>query len=475
MSVRKLVITLFCCFVGGCFAQKPPDSNLFVQISQKDPRYLALSDGSTFIPVGANICFPRLITQETEVLAYYERYFQQLAANGGNFTRIWLSVPLFEVENKEAGSYDVQQAERMDKVLALAKKYTIRVKFCLEHFRKITNSPAPFPSSVPFDRPVYAADIATMEDFFLTEKGKKRYLDRVDFLAKRYGNNPTVFGWELWNEVNAVNVKQKEILLKWTQEMLMEVKKRLPRQLVMQTLGSFDSESSSELYRHYSQLPQNQLAQVHRYLDTGAALAICQAPMDELGSDAVRTLKRFSPEKPVILSEVGGVEPHHAGPLKLYEKDTLGTLLHDILFAPFFSGAAAPGQSWHWDYYIEKNNLWWHFGRFMEAVKGFDPIAEKAETLVKSLPDQLKMYGLTGTKTTLLWLRDGAVTWKTELAEGQPARTVSGQLLQNPIKNARKVSFYDPWKNRWTQGEISADGKIDLPKFRRSLIVKLEK
>jgi len=297
---------------------------------------------------------------------------------------------------------------------------------------------------------------------------------KIFFCPKR-GNNPTVFGWELWNEVNAVNVKQKAILLKWTQEMLIEVKKRLPRQLVMQTLGSFDSESSSELYRHYSQLPQNQLAQVHRYLDTGAALAICQAPMDELGSDAVRTLRRFSPEKPVILSEVGGVEPHHAGPLKLYEKDTVGTLIHDILFAPFFSGAAAPGQSWHWDYYLEKNKLWWHFGRFVEAVKGFDPITEKSESFYETLSNQLKMYGLRGTKTTLLWLRDGAATWKTELAEGQPARMVSGRQLKATLKNARKVSFYDPWKNRWIKGKVSANGTIDLPDFRRSLIVKLEK
>ncbi|AEI51976.1 hypothetical protein Runsl_5687 (plasmid) [Runella slithyformis DSM 19594] len=475
MYVRKSVITLLCCFIGQCFAQKPPASDLFVQVNQKDARYLALSDGSTFIPIGANICFPRLISKETDVLAYYDHYFRQLAANGGNFTRIWLSVPLFEVENKEAGKYDVQQAERIDKVLALAKKYTIRVKFCLEHFRKITNSPAPFPSSVPFDRPVYAADIATMEDFFLTEKGKKRYLDRVDFFAKRYGNNPTVFGWELWNEVNAVNVKDKEMLLKWTQEMLVEVKKRLPRQLVMQTLGSFDSEAATELYRHYSQLPQNQLAQAHRYLDTGAALAICQAPMDELGSDAVRTLKRFSPDKPVILSEVGGVEPHHAGPLKLYEKDSLGILLHDLLFAPFFSGAAAPGQSWHWDYYLEKNSLWWHFGRFSEAVSRFDPVVEKAESFVDTLSNQLKLYGLRGTKTTLLWLRDGAVNWKTELAEGQPARVISGQQLTASLKNARKVSFYDPWENRWTQGTISPEGKINLPDFSRSLIVKLEK
>ena len=475
MSLVRVFLLLGVCLTMKVFAQKPFSQDLFVEISKKDPRYLAFSDGRTFMPVGANICFPRGITEENEVLKYYARYFEEMAANGGNFTRIWLSVPVFEVEHEKAGSYDLKIAERIDAVLALARKHQIKVKFCLEHFRKITNSPAPFPSSVPFDRPVYDGKIATMDAFFLTATGKKCYLDRVDFLAKRYANNPTVFGWELWNEINSVNVKEKEALLQWTREMLAEVKKRFPRQLVMQSLGSFDHEPATEMYRRYTELPQNQLAQVHRYLDMGAKLPVCQAPMDELSSDAVLTLKGFNAGKPVILSEVGGVEPNHAGPSKLYEKDTLGTLLHDMLFAPFFAGAAAPGQSWHWDYYIEKHRLWWHFARFNEALSGFDPIAEKAHSLLKKLPDNLKMYGLEGQKTTLLWIRDGNVHWKTELAEGQSARMVSGQKLRIPLKNVRKVSFYDVWKNRWTKGKISPDGTLELPAFSRSLIVKLEK
>lgn len=58
--------------------------------------------------------------------------------------------------------------------------------------------------------------------------------------------------------------------------------------------------------------------------------------MDSLASQAVVLLRNMVVDKPVILSEVGAVEAHHSGPSKLYESDTLGVLLHDLIFAPFF-------------------------------------------------------------------------------------------------------------------------------------------
>ena len=41
-----------------------------------------------------------------------------------------------------------------------------------------------------------------------------------------------------------------------------------------------------------------------------------------------------------------------------------GIILHDVLFAPFFAGAAGPGHCWHWNVYVDRNNLWHHFARF---------------------------------------------------------------------------------------------------------------
>ena len=122
-------------------------------------------------------------------------------------------------------------------------------------------------------------------------------------------------GWELWNEINSVSFSEGIAgELEWTREMLPIVKSYFPHHLVMQSLGSFDNEKYQEWYMDFSSLSNNEIAQVHRYLDPGATWDICQAPMDSLGA----------------------VEAHHSGPSKLYESDTLGVLLHDLIFAPFF-------------------------------------------------------------------------------------------------------------------------------------------
>ncbi|GAB2767326.1 hypothetical protein GCM10027275_07050 [Rhabdobacter roseus] len=446
----------------------------FVKVSSQDSRYLAFENDSVFIPVGPNICFPRSELNTQGIRDYYERYFQKLSQNGGNYTRIWLSAPHFEVEPDRPGVYDTGLAERTDALVALAAKYGIRIKFCLEHFRKLTNAPARFAGSVAFDRPPYASQVPTMESFFESKKGKDLYLNRVEFLAHRYAENPVVMGWELWNEINAVPLQDPQRLLNWTKEMLPRVKAKFPRQLLMQSMGSMDNPSSLELYRTYVQLPDNDIAQVHRYLDEGAALPICQAPMDELASDAVRTLRSFSPDKPVILSEVGAVEPHHAGPSRLYAKDTAGILLHDLLFAPFFSGAAAPGQSWHWEYYIEKNNLWWHFGRFRQAITAYDPVAQKAQATEARRVNSLKIYALEGKTTSLYWIRDATCNWKTELLEGQMPQPVPSQVLNLHPKKAKRISFYDPWKNTWTVARKSSGSRVEIPAFTRSLVVRID-
>lgn len=450
----------------GCSREQP-----FVKVSKVNPRYLELATGKTFIPVGPNICFPRLVTKGDSLLSYYDHYFGKLAANGGNFTRVWLSVPLLEIEQEQPGIYDPGTIALIDGLVNLGEKHGIYVKFCLEHFRKITGAPAPFPSSVPFDKPVYRDQVTSMEEYFSGEAGKELFLARASFLAERYRKRPQVFGWELWNEINTVGV-EKSLLLEWTTEMLQKIKEKSPAQLVMQTLGSYDSESQHALYKVYSALGGNEIAQAHRYLDAGAALPVCQAPMDELAADAIRNLLSFATAKPVILSEAGAVEPNHAGPAKLYEKDTLGILLHDILFAPFFSGAAAPGQSWHWDYYIENQDLWWHFARFNEAIGGFDPISENAEPFYEITDDGLKIYGLKGRTQSLIWVRDGASDWKTELVEGVLAGHNKGNTITVDLPAIKRVAFYDPWTGSRVSGAPGPE--LSLPDFQRSVVVRIE-
>lgn len=460
---------LFFSLLSLCFAKPVLGQEGFVRVNSRNPRYLE-TNGKTFIPVGPNICFARGITHPDSVVAYYSNYFLKLAAAGGNFTRIWLSVPVFDPEKTKAGEYDPSTLTLIDEVLDLAKKHGIRVKFCLEHFRRLTGAPAPFPTSVRFDKLVYEPIFRSMDEYFTSTKGHELFLGRVRKLAERYRNHPHVFGWELWNEMNTPYVSNPDIVLQWTRHMLPAVKAQFPNHLVMQTLGSYESEHMDKLYRTYSGLPGNELAQAHRYIDEGAPLSICQAPMDELSADAVRQLLDIAADRPVILSEVGAVEPRHAGPSRFYPQDTLGVMLHDLLFAPFFTGAAGPGQSWHWDYYIEKNNLWWHFARFREAIGDFDPVKEEAVPIYweQKNPD-VRVYGLKGKSRTLLWIREASSNWKTEFIDRKPVAGIPGfKLKDDQLGRVKKWEYYDPWKNCWT------GGKNRTPSFTRSILVKIQ-
>ena len=192
-------------------------------------------------------------------------------------------------------------------------------------------------------------------------------------------------------------------------------------------------------------------------------------------ADAVRTVLAYKPNRPVILAESGAVEPSHSGPSKLYAKDKAGIILHDVLFAPFFAGAAGPGHCWHWNQYVDRNNLWWQFARFAAVVKDLDPPAENFQPSMLEHP-RLRVYQLQGCHTLLLWCRDSQNTWQTELAQGQKPETLTGQKLDlsAALQNAAiaSVKIYDPWQDRWSDGALK-DGTLALPAFSRSIVVRI--
>jgi hypothetical protein len=444
----------------------------YVRVSARDSRYLELSDGSPYIPIGLNmIAPPRAGAGEEAAFAGLEEWLSKLAANRGNYIRVWLSSPFWDVEHHKAGEYDEDRAKRIDRMLALCRKYKIRVKLTMEHFRSIGGGRQAWA-----DKPLHHVDnggaAKSIEDFFDGEPARAQFRRKIGWYAGRFGDQEIVYGWELWNEINAVRGGD---YLAWTRVMLPELHRAFPKNMAMQSLGSFDSERAAPPYRAHSTMPGNDLAQVHRYLDLGASLEVCKGPVDVLAADAVRTLAAYQPRRPIVLAESGAVEPRHSGPFKLYAADRDGVLLHDVLFAPFFAGAAGAGQIWHWDSYVAANDLWRHYGRFAEAIGRVDPRAEAFEPRMLE-HDRLRVYALKGRRHTLLWCRDTRNTWMAELRDKQPPERIAGARLDLrgalPGAAPKTASIYDPWTDRWSKAAIR-DGRVELPAFTRSLVVRV--
>ena len=367
--------------------------------------------------------------------------------------------------------YDAEKARRIDRLLDLCRKYHIRVKLTMEHFRSIGGGRQAW-ADKPLHNVANGGPAQSMADFFDGEASRAQFKKKIAWYRDRYGDQPIVYGWELWNEVNAVTGKGD--ILAWSQLMLGELHQAFPKNMAMQSMGSFDDARWRDLfYIRNSTMPGNDIAQVHRYLDLGANLDICKGPVDLMAADAVREIASYKPDRPIVLAESGAVEPRHSGPFKLYAADKDGILLHDILFAPFFAGAAGTGQIWHWDSYVAPNNLWWQFGRFAQVVRGLDPPAEAFVPTVAQ-HDRLRVYELKGKRTVLAWCRDSRNTWETELRDGQKPEELRGMTVDLGIAKARSVKIYDPWTDRWTNGKIKS-GKVDLPPFTRSIVIRMER
>ncbi|MEO6328380.1 MAG: cellulase family glycosylhydrolase, partial [Ginsengibacter sp.] len=456
-------------------AQKnSPGSNAYIKVSADNPAYFSFQDGAPYIPVGINMISPsgRYTNKPDSAFYEIEQWMKKLSENGGNYIRVWLSNSFWDME-EEAGKYNQEKVHRIDRFIEMARKYHLRIKLTLEHFRSITLKENPQQWATKFAyHTSRGGPLDSVRQYLTSGEGQKLFLNKVDFYQKRYGSDTLFFGWELWNEMNAMSVPKDSVFFAWNEKMLAAVKQYFPQQLVMQSLGSFDGEYAKPLYKKMMSISANEVAQVHRYLDPGAQMEVCHAPMDIVCASAVKDLLAYNLSKPVLLAETGAVEPHHAGPSKYYANDTAGILLHDILFAPFFTGAAGTGMSWHWESYVDKNNLWYHYGRFNEVIKGIDPIKE---LFIPSFKEDgpLRMYILKGKKTILLWLRDTSNNWQSELEKGIPPQILHGlhaKLDELGITSAfKKISIYDPWKNVWT----SASGNssiITLPDFKRSLV-----
>ena len=468
-------ILLFLFLLTGCTNTKKNQPAVeyetsFIRVSSENPRYFETESGKTWIPVMINLIMPN--GNEEQVFSRVENYFKHFSQNGGDAMRIWISSPFLEIEDTRQGEYNPVKFERIDSILKFAKKYNVRIKFTLQHIRTIKPDGQGVAS---WSNRAILSDQngGTFEDirqYINTDEGKKNYINRARALSARYKDTREIFSWELWNEMDAVD---GEDWYPFSKEILDSIKILFPNHLVAQTLGSLHSPDADQRYDLFLTMENNDYFTVHRYLDPGndwGQYEHVHGPIDLLVSQAVQFIYRPGLIKPVVPNEHGAVEGNHAGPNKLYPKDTAGVFIHDMIFAPFFCGASGCGAMWHWDSYVEKMDLWFHYRRFNNAIESIDPVKEKFIPFTMS-SDSIRYYGVEGEQTTMIWCRDALSNWMTELRDGILPAARENVFLDLPAgRNYSSAKAYDPWGDKWIKVKVE-NNRVALPPFTRSLVV----
>ena len=453
--------------------------NGYVEVSKKDKRYFTYSDGTSFYPIGINLAFPRscIVSNNQEFgisnkvsymgLRQYERWFKKCSEAGVNVARIWLGIDYFSPDTEDAETFDLTQFTKIDMLLDLAKKYGIKLKLTIEQFRYFIYDKEESSNVFRnFNKNLYLDGKACSDSVeWLTDgKWKKAWLNKIEEFAKRYSGDTEIFAIELWNEMN--NVGHGE-MHPWNKEMLPKVKELFGDNMVVNSLGSLDSEYVLNLYNDFC-WELCDFKQIHRYLDQGAKYVDSTVNPIEVIQAGVNLIKDNS--KPLFVAETGAVNNCHSGEFKYYSCDDRGIIFVDCVYTPVFCGCAGCGNIWHWDErYVESKNLYKYFKPLAEMVKEIDFQNEEFETVDFSDED-VYLFVLSGKKTSLAFVRNKNDNWKTVLRDLQIPNVVEKKIINVNCKN---LTVYPIWDEDTTSVQI-VNEKIEINNIKYGTIFKFD-
>lgn len=195
-------------------------------------RYFALPGNQTYFPIGHNLNWS---WDATGGWHGYERWFESLAASGGNYARLIVDVPWFVgLEWDLAGNYASRQdaAYRLDRVMELAAAHGVRLQLVLlwsQSLRTYNGAPVLIPREPA--RPDSSADwamnpynsanggmLTTPAQFFDNDTAEALFKRRLRYIAARWGYSPDIFAWELTDELDMVSTNA-DLTIPWVQIM----------------------------------------------------------------------------------------------------------------------------------------------------------------------------------------------------------------------------------------------------------------
>ena len=319
----------------------------FVRVDEQSKIHFRFDDGSFYYPLGANVGW----ASDRE----YEKYFARMQQASENWARVWLTSWNLGIEWKQMGHYgglgryNLHNARRLDRLLELAKERGIYLELVFDYHGSYSAS-----TNSEWRNNCYNAAnggvLERPEDFFVDERARRFYKQRLDYISARWGFSPQVMAWELFNEVTYTDRWNRDRDFAWHQEMAGYLRGIDPYRHLIST--SYGNQVNDRVYA----LSVIDFTQAHVY-ENGAP--------GKLAGLAEQMLAKF--HKPTIVAEIGS----DAGD-GVDAADSRGVFLHAVLWAQTMSVGPAGAMSWWWDTQIDPNDLYPHYRAVSGYLAGID-------------------------------------------------------------------------------------------------------
>ena len=428
---------------------------------------LQCMDHEPFIPVGTNVAWPN-----EGGTAMFGHYLDAIAAQGGTAVRLWLvhyyggtalewSRNAMNAGYSGVGRFSQESAARVDRLLALAEGHHIKLLLSLWTFGDCSFDWA----ANPYARSA-GGWLNEPAQFFTDARALTAQRSLLRYEVARWGAYPSLWGWELWNEVDNCGGYSEAAVGRW-------------HALMAHELHGLDAlhHPITTSYRYGPPLcactgyaaTDLSLVQSHTYWPS---------LVSALGHDRV--------------AEAGFGKPWFAGEYGLSDDpgalaaDPQGWHVHDGLWASLMCGSVGAGFSWWWDTYLEARGLWPHYrgiARFTahESLTGLQPcgattdsphaavLARASDTRLWAWARDLRAIRTSGRGLDLTVQGYGP-------EDGQPAHS----LRLSGVHDGRwLVTWWDPYDGTWmaSASALASGGVLTLsvPPYRNDIALKAQR
>lgn len=332
-----------------------------IKVEPTHKRNLIFTDGKTFIPIGQNTGW---YTSSTRKTYDYQIWFENMAANGMNATRIWMATWGFALHWDDYRDFTkrLNQAARLDRVVKLAHEHDIYfILSLLNHgqFSAITN---PEWSLNPWNVR-NGGILKTPNEFFYKREAKEIYKSQLLYIIARWGYSDHIMAWELWNEVDWTDNYNELDVTMWHKEMAEFIKANDPynhlvtTSSVYETLGAYKLDSID-------------FVNPHNYGYANLNILHTLPPRLELIWQQYK--------KPVFHSEIG--INWQSGP-ETANMDPEGITLHQQSWAGMMGGSLGGAMNWWFDSWVHHLNLYHRFKGAATYAKELNMVGSTYEQL----------------------------------------------------------------------------------------------